>query len=70
MKEDEAPKLELKPLPEELEYAYLGDQYIYPMVIPSRLTSDKEGNLLIVLKKYKTAIDLTLRDIKGINLFT
>ena len=33
--EEKAPELELKPLLEELKYAYLGKQQTYPMVISS-----------------------------------
>lgn len=53
-KEEEAPKLELKSLPEELRYAY-------PVVISSRLTSDQEGMLLTVLKRHRTTIHWTLK---------
>ena len=65
--EEEAPKLELKPLPEELKYAYLGEQQTYPVVIFSQLTHDQEGKLLSVLKRHKTTFGWTLNDIKGIN---
>ena len=65
--EEEAPELELKPLPEELKYAYLGEQRTYPVVISSQLTHDQEGKLLSVLKMHKTAFGWTLKDIKGIN---
>ena len=54
--QQEAPKLELKPLPEGLKYAYLGKAQTYPVVISSTLSSDQEGKLLSVLKKYKNAI--------------
>ena len=62
---EEAPELELKPLPEELKYAYLGEQQTYPVVIYSQLTHDQEGKLLSVLKRHKTAFGWTLKDIKG-----
>ncbi|KAK9181240.1 hypothetical protein WN944_024377 [Citrus x changshan-huyou] len=39
---EEAPELELKPLPEELKYAYLGEQQMYPVVISSQFTHDQE----------------------------
>ncbi|XP_024042762.1 uncharacterized protein LOC112099576 [Citrus clementina] len=66
-KQQEAPKMELKPLPEGLKYAFLGEEQTYPVVISSTLTSDQEGKLLTVLKKHKNAIGWTLNDIKGIN---
>ena len=65
--QQEAPKVELKPLLEELKYAYFGEKQTYPVVISSTLTSDQEGKLLYVLKKHKYAIGWTLNDIKGIN---
>ena len=65
--EEKALELELKPLPEEFKYAYLGEQQTYPVVISFKLTHDQEGKLLSVLKKNKTAFGWTLKDIKGIN---
>ena len=59
--------MELKPLPEGLKYAYLGEEQTYHVVISSTLSSDQKGKLLYVLKKYKNAIRWTLNDIKGIN---
>ncbi|KAH9717140.1 hypothetical protein KPL71_021715 [Citrus sinensis] len=64
---EEAPEFELKPLLEELKYAYLGNQQTYPVVISSQLTHDQENNLLYVLKRHKTTFGWTLKDIKGIN---
>ena len=34
------PKLELKPLPNNLKYAYLGDNETLPLIISSALTLD------------------------------
>ena len=65
--QEEAPKLELKTLPEGLKYAFLGDRQTYPVVISSSLTSDQEGKLLTVLREHKLEIGWTLKDIKGIN---
>ena len=59
--------MELKPLPDGLKYAYLGEEQTYHVVISSTSLSDQEGKLLYVLKKYKNAIGWTLNDIKGIN---
>ena len=59
--------MELKPLPEGLKYAYLGEEQTYLVVISSTLSSDQEGKLLSVLKNHKNAIGWTLNDIKGIN---
>src|SRR5215813_14921610 len=51
--QEEAPKLELKTLPEGLKYAFLGDRQTYPVVISSSLTSDQKGKLLTVLREHK-----------------
>ena len=44
-------KIELKPLPVELKYAYLEDHEQCPMVISSLLSTAQEGSLLQVLKQ-------------------
>ena len=65
--EEEVSKLELKLLPRELKYAYLGEQQTYPVVISSQLTHDQKGKLLHLFKRHKTVIGWTLKHIKGIN---
>ncbi|XP_019234723.1 PREDICTED: uncharacterized protein LOC109215158 [Nicotiana attenuata] len=50
---EEAPKLELKPLPAHLRYAYLGNSETLPVIISSSLTSTQEEKLLRVLREYK-----------------
>ncbi|CAN6541731.1 unnamed protein product [Malus baccata var. baccata] len=42
----DAPKLELKPIPEHLKYAFLGENETLPVIISSQLTA-KEGEKLI-----------------------
>lgn len=66
---EKPPKLKLNPLPEHLQYAYLGELSTYPIIISSRLSGVKEKKLLKVLRQYKVAIELVLADINGINLF-
>ncbi|XP_062025882.1 uncharacterized protein LOC133742218 [Rosa rugosa] len=63
----QAPKLELKVLPEHLKYAYLGEKETLPVIISSTLEVEQERKLVDVLKKHKTAIGWTLADIKGIS---
>ncbi|KAH9698198.1 RNA-directed DNA polymerase [Citrus sinensis] len=46
LNEKEAPKLKLKPLSEELKYAYLGKQQTYPVVISSQLMRDKKSPIM------------------------
>ncbi|KAM6543736.1 hypothetical protein CsatB_008183 [Cannabis sativa] len=63
----EPPKLELKPLPSHLKYAYLGENDTLPVIIASNLVVEDEGALLEVLKKHKKAIGWTMADIRGIS---
>ncbi|XP_074302229.1 uncharacterized protein LOC141633704 isoform X2 [Silene latifolia] len=62
-----APELELKPLPANLKYAFLGENETLPVIISSSLSLQQEEKLLNVLRKYKEAIGWTLADIKGIS---
>ena len=50
---NEPQKLDLKPLPVELKYAYLEEHKQFPVVISSLLSTSKENNLLDILKKNK-----------------
>jgi len=61
-----SPFLELKTLPKHLKYAYLGEQETLPVIVASDLTSRKEENLIIILKKHRKAIGWTMTDIKGL----
>nr|GEZ83092.1 reverse transcriptase domain-containing protein [Tanacetum cinerariifolium] len=66
-KEDEPPEVELKELPPHLEYAFLGDNGKWPVIIAKDLSSNKKTDLIIVLKTRKKAIAWKLTDIKGID---
>ncbi|RDX82889.1 hypothetical protein CR513_36271, partial [Mucuna pruriens] len=48
--------IELKPLPEHLKYAYLGDNQQFPVIIGNNHHRDQEEQLLEVLRKHKKAI--------------
>ncbi|CAN6712517.1 unnamed protein product [Malus baccata var. baccata] len=63
----QAPKLELKPIPEHLKYAFLGEDETLPVIISSHLTTEEREKLIRVLKDHKTAIAWSIADIKGIN---
>ncbi|XP_025616943.1 uncharacterized protein [Arachis hypogaea] len=60
-------KLELKPLPPSLKYAFLGEHNTYPVIISSSLRHEEEFVLLQVLKSHKTALGWTISDLKGIS---
>nr|KYP39124.1 hypothetical protein KK1_039576 [Cajanus cajan] len=62
-----APTPELKPLLENLKYAYLEDDERFHVIISISLDADQEERLLHVLRKHKKAIGCTLADIPGIS---
>ncbi|GLU07084.1 hypothetical protein SLE2022_240580 [Rubroshorea leprosula] len=64
---EEPPKLELKPLPVHLKYAYLDEDLSLPVIIFSSLTGLMEEKLLRVLREHKGAFGWTITDIKGIS---
>ena len=63
---DKAPKVELKPLPSGLKYAFLYDQS-YPVIVNASLTSGELALLLNKPRKYRKAIGYSLDDIPGIS---
>ena len=63
----QAPKLELKTLPDHLKYAYLGEEKAFPVIISNKLSIIEEDELVTLLKKYKKAIGWTIADIKGLS---
>ncbi|XP_038687540.1 uncharacterized protein LOC119986923 [Tripterygium wilfordii] len=63
----QAPKLELKPLPTHLKYVFLGDAETLPIIIASDLSDTEEEKLLRVVREHKEAIGWTIADIRGIS---
>ena len=59
--------IDLKPLPSNLKYAFLGPNNAMPVIISSLLSKEQEKALLEVLSYYKTAIGWHIDDIKGIS---
>ena len=64
---NEPQKLDLKPLPVELKYAYLEEREQCPVVISSLLSNQQENNLLDILWKNKQDIGWKITDLKGIS---
>ncbi|KAL4379478.1 hypothetical protein GQ457_02G026980 [Hibiscus cannabinus] len=64
---EQPPKLELKQLPEQLKYAYLGNNETLPVIISSKLQADQEERLIATLRQHKEALCWTIADIKGIS---
>ena len=60
-------KLDLKPLPVELKYAYLEEHEKCPVVISSLLSNQEENNLLDILRENKQAIRWKITNRKGIS---
>ena len=60
-------KLDLKPLPVELKYAYLEEQEQCLIVISSLLSTSQESSLLHILKENKQALRWKITDLKGIS---
>jgi hypothetical protein len=62
----EDPVFDLKPLPDDLKYAYIDDKNLYPVIISSKLLGKEEERLLEILRKHRGAMGYTLDDLKGI----
>nr|GEZ88021.1 reverse transcriptase domain-containing protein [Tanacetum cinerariifolium] len=65
--DDEPPEVELKELPPHLEYAFLGENEKWPVIIVKDLTINEKTALINILKSRKKAIAWKLTDIKGID---
>nr|GFA54849.1 reverse transcriptase domain-containing protein [Tanacetum cinerariifolium] len=65
--DDEPPEVELKELPPHLEYAFLGENNKWPVIIAKDLSVNENSTLIEVLKSRKKAIAWKLTDIRGID---
>ncbi|XP_021743111.1 uncharacterized protein LOC110709208 [Chenopodium quinoa] len=61
------PKVELKPLPPLLKYAFLDDSESYPVIVNAKLDDTSLEKLLVVLREYRDVIGYKIDDIKGIS---
>ncbi|GKA43749.1 reverse transcriptase domain-containing protein [Tanacetum coccineum] len=64
---DEKPTTKLKDLPPHLEYAFLGNNLEFLVIISSLLFAQEKELLLGVLAKHKSALACKVTDIKGIS---
>nr|GEZ72901.1 DNA-directed DNA polymerase [Tanacetum cinerariifolium] len=64
---DEPPEVELKELPPHLEYAFLGENKKWPVIIAKDLSVNEKSALIEVLKSRKKAIAWKLTNIRGID---
>nr|GEX81390.1 reverse transcriptase domain-containing protein [Tanacetum cinerariifolium] len=65
--DDEPPEVELKELPPHLEYAFLGENNKWPVIIAKDLSINEKSALIEVLKSRKKAIAWKLTDIRRID---
>ena len=65
--EERPPKLELKPLPSHLKYAFLGVEETFPVIISSSLELDQGNKFLEILRTHRATLGWTIADIKGIS---
>jgi hypothetical protein len=61
------PKPDLKSLPFNLKYSFLGENETFLVIISSKLNAHQEGKLLQTLKMHINALGWTIADIKGIS---
>ena len=62
-----APKIELKPFPPGLRYAFLGENYTYPVIVNASLNPVELTLLLRKLRNHRKALGYSLDDIAGIS---
>nr|GFA47670.1 reverse transcriptase domain-containing protein [Tanacetum cinerariifolium] len=65
--DDVPPEVEFKELPSHLEYAFLGENEKWPVIIAKDLNVNEKTALINVLKSRKKAISWKLTDIRGID---
>ncbi|GJV01013.1 reverse transcriptase domain-containing protein [Tanacetum coccineum] len=58
--------LELKPLPDNLEYVFLEEPSFLPVIISSKISAQNKSKLVSILKKHKEAFAWKTTDIPGI----
>nr|GFA65886.1 reverse transcriptase domain-containing protein [Tanacetum cinerariifolium] len=63
--DNEPPEVELKELPPHLDYAFLGENNKWPVIIAKDLSVNEKSALIEVLKSRKKAITWKLTDIRG-----
>ena len=54
-------------MPNHLKYEFLEQEKRKPVIISAALTEAEEQKLMVILKKYKEAIDWSIDDLKGIS---
>jgi hypothetical protein len=65
--EPQVPKVDLKPLPKELKYEFLGPDKTYPVIVSDELSPEENEKLLNLLKKHRKVIGYSINDLKGLS---
>jgi hypothetical protein len=63
----ETSHVELKQLPPGLQYVFLNGDCETPVMISDKLPNDETQRLVATLEKYRSVIDYSLKDLKGIS---
>jgi hypothetical protein len=63
----ETSPVELKQLPPELQYVFLNGNHETLVIISDKLANDETRRLVAILKKYRSVIGYSLKDLKGIS---
>ncbi|XP_021727705.1 uncharacterized protein LOC110694850 [Chenopodium quinoa] len=66
--ESQVKKVELKPLPSHLKYAFLDDNEECPVIVSAKLDDSQVSKLLTVLRMHKKAIGYSIDDLTLISL--
>lgn len=61
------PQVELKPLPSNLKYIFLGDNETYPVIVNATLNGQELEKLKSILITYRGAIGYSIDDLKGLS---
>ena len=67
LREEDAPKVELKQLPPDLRYAFLGPNSTYPIIVNAHLNGEQVDKLLRRVRDHRKIIGYTIDDLKGIS---
>jgi hypothetical protein len=64
----ETPPIELKQLPPRLQYVFLKGDRETLVIINDKFSHEETQKLVATLEKYRSVIDYSLNDLKGISL--
>ena len=65
LREEDARKVELKQLPPDLRYAFLGPNSTYPIIVNAQLNGKQVDKFLRRVRDYRKIIGYTIDDLKG-----